>query len=74
MALTAEIEGTGGLQGQGGSNRNPVPPLLADNLQVRISRRDEGFRREGGRFTFDFLQTQDIRPLLSGEPKQLVQP
>jgi hypothetical protein len=67
MAFTADVEGPRGLKWQRGGDSHPMPSLLAHNLQVRISCRDEGVGWKGGRLAFYFLQTQDVRLLLPGE-------
>jgi hypothetical protein len=74
MPFTADVEGARGLKRYRGCDRDPMPTLLADDLQVGISSGDEGVRGESGRLAFYFLQAQDLRPLRFGKPEHLVEP
>jgi hypothetical protein len=73
MAFAADVERPYSFKRQAGRNGDPMPALLADNLQVGIPRLGESVGWEGGRLALDFLQAQDVRPLLLGEPEHLVE-
>jgi len=41
---------------------------------MRIARRNEGVGGESSGFALDFLQTEDVGPMLRGKAQQLVEP